>query len=422
MDELFIQYLWRFQKFDSSNLLLTDGRPLVVFNTGNQNEHAGPDFKEAKLKIDDLIWSGSVEIHYRSSDWNRHNHQNDKAYENVILHVVWIHDRDIAVGQQIIPTLELSQYVDDSLSNSYRQYINQPETILCSDNLKKMPSITISSMLDRALTSRLQQKSEFVLDQLSACNDDWEEVTYRVMAKNFGFKTNAETFERLAKSLPYRVLRKYHGKPTQAFALIFGMAGFLETPQDEYQERLKNEFDFLSKKHNLSPELMHHHWKYAKMRPANFPSVRLAQFASILTANHQLFSQLIVTESVKDIKSIIHKPLPEYWQKHFDFGKPSTRNQQIGTSSMENMIINSVVPVLSAYSIYLDEISYLEKAQQILEQLPTEKNSVTKKWMKAGIKTEHAGDSQALIYQYKELCIKKRCLNCNIGISILHNP
>ena len=422
MDELFIQYLWRYQKFDNTQLQLTDGRTLVVFETGNQNEHSGPDFKEAKIKIDELIWSGSVEIHHKSSDWNRHNHDTDRAYDNVILHVVWTHDLEIKIDNQPIPTLQLSGYVSESITSSYKKYINQPDVIRCSGYLTNIPSITISGMLDRALASRLQQKSNVVLASLKETNNNWEETAYRILAKNFGFKTNSEIFERLASSLPYSILRKYHSKPDSVNALVFGMSGFLENEGDEYHQKLKSEFSFLAKKHRLEPQLMRHHWKFAKMRPANFPSVRLAQFAAILTNNHNLFAQLIAIDHIKEAKEIIQKPLPDYWKDHYDFGKTSTRSQLIGSSSLENIIINSVVPILVAYSVFLNEPSYLEKAQQLLENLPSEQNSIIKKWNAAGVNAQHAGDSQAQIYQFNELCNKKRCLNCSIGISVLNRP
>jgi len=422
MDEFFLQFLWKFQKFNSQTLTLTDDQSLIVFQPGFQNEHSGPDFREAKLKIDEITWSGSVEIHYKSSDWIRHNHSKDKAYENVILHVVWIHDQEIAVKGSQLPTLQLSDFVSQDLETTYRKYINQPETIRCADQLSNIPQIQMSTLLDRSLASRLEQKSQLVLDTLREVGEDWEETTYRMIGRNFGFKTNAEPFERLMASMPYSILRKHLHRPEQVHALIFGMAGFLEEVTDQYSESLQAEFDFLKKKYNLSPQLMRHHWKFARMRPANFPTVRLAQFAAMIQGNNQLFARLIGSENLKDIQEMIRQPLPEYWQEHYDFGKVSTRSQKIGKSSLENVIINSLAPVLAAYSKYLDEISYLEKAQTLLEQLPAEKNSIIKKWDAVGVASQHAADSQALIYQYREFCTKKRCLNCNIGISILNRP
>lgn len=421
MDEYFLQFLWKFQKFDTPALTLTNGSKLLVFKPGFQNEHSGPDFHEASLKIDDLTWSGSVEVHYKSSDWARHQHQKDRAYENVVLHVVWTHDQEVTLDGGPIPTLEMSKFVSDNLERDYKKYINQPETIRCAAMLPGIADIQMSSMLDRATTSRLQQKSELVLSQLAACEGDWEEATYRVLARNFGFKTNADPFGQLAVSLPYHLLRKHHGQELQVFALIFGMAGFLEGEVDEYHAGLKREFAFLSRKYQLSPRLVQHHWKTARMRPANFPSVRLAQFAALICHNSQLFATLIGLSRLSEMVGFVRKELPAYWQQHLDFGKPITRKSQIGKSSIDNLVINSLTPILGAYSKYLDEPSYLDRAQGILEEVPAEVNSITKKWAAHGIKPKNAADTQGLIFQYQSLCTNKKCLHCNIGISIL-NP
>lgn len=421
MDEFFLQFLWKFQKFESNTLTLTNEQLLIVFDPGYQNDHAGPDFREAKIKIDELVWSGSVEIHFKSSDWDRHHHSVDKAYDNVVLHVVWKHDQEILINNQAIPTLELSRYVSNELESAYRKYINQPETIRCCNYLKEMPTINISAMIDRALASRLQQKSQLVMSLLREMNNNWEETTYRMLARNFGFKTNAEPFERLANALPYSVIRKHQGYPVQVDALIFGMAGYLEdAPSDKYQEKLTNEFGYLKQKYQLDPVLMRYHWKNARMRPANFPTVRLAQFSALLAGHGQLFAKLIAAQNLQDTQSIVKQPLPLYWQEHYDFGKPSSSRQSFGKSSLENILINSVAPILAAYAKFLDELQYLERAQALLEQLPSEVNSITKKWINVGVLPDHAADSQALIYQYREFCMKKRCLNCNIGISVLN--
>lgn len=419
MDEYFLQFLWKFQKFESQPLILSDGQKLTVFKPGHQNMDSGPDFHQASIKIGELTWSGSVEIHYKASDWERHGHGTDQSYDNVILHAVWIKDRDIMLNGQPIPTLQMSDYVSANLENEYRKYINQPTTIRCSSSLNEVPEIQVSAMLDRALASRLEQKSLTVLKILSQCNGNWEETTYRTLARNFGFKTNAEPFEKLAESLPYSIVRKHHQNPTQTFALVFGMAGFLETIEDEYQQQLAEEFDYLSKKYELEPVLQRHHWKHAKMRPANFPSVRLAQMAAFLCHNDQIFATLIRSTQMKQVEKMVRKELPEYWKTHFDFGKPSKKDQQIGKTSLENIVINSLAPVLGAYSKYLDELSYMDTAQKLLEQLPAENNNILRQWESIGISPSNAGESQALIHQYKDYCNKKRCLRCNIGVSIL---
>lgn len=424
MDEYFLQFLWRFQKFGTGQIFLTSGEELKVLKTGFQNSNSGPDFKESKIKIGDLLWSGSVEIHHKSSDWNRHNHQNDPAYDNVILHVVWIDDKEIHINNTPIPTLEISKYVIPNLESEYRRYINQPDTIKCSNHIKTIPAIQISSLLDTSLVNRLQEKSDSVLATLEKCNGNWEETTYRIISKNFGFKTNNENFESLSQSLEYSILRKHYNQPTQTFALIFGMAGYLETELDDYYiNELKTEFGYLSKKYKIQPNLTRHQWQYSRMRPSNFPSVRLAQLATILCYNKSLFSQIIECQSPKELKKMITKQLPDYWNEHYDFDKPSSRKQRIGQSSVENIIINSVSPILAAYSRYLNEEKYMLNAQQHLEALKSESNHITRAWEKIGIIPKSAADSQSLIYHYKYKCSKKKCLQCNIGVHILSkNP
>lgn len=419
MDEYFLQYLWNFQKLDSQALVLTDGSKLSVFTTGYQNHDSGPDFLEAKIKIDDLTWSGSVEIHYKSSDWIRHHHHTDKAYENVVLHVVWKHDTEITINDKPIPTLALSDYVGAEIENAYRHYINQPHTIRCADQVIKIPQIQVTAMLDKALAARMKQKAEQVLAILADAEGDWEETAYRVIAKTFGFKTNQESFIKLSSTLPYSVLRKYCGNEQQVYALVFGMAGYLDDPVDSYQQQLHEEFKYLSKKHQLQPHLMKHHWKQARMRPANFPTVRLAQFAAMLTHTPKLFVYLLEISDIKSAQSLLGKPVSDYWTSHFNFGKPSTRKMKLGTSSLNILIINAITPILTAYSKYIDEVSYVEQAQKILEALKPESNHIVDQWATCSIKPKNAADSQGLIYQYNELCKRKKCLLCNIGMAIL---
>ncbi|MFY0606160.1 MAG: DUF2851 family protein [Cyclobacteriaceae bacterium] len=420
MDEYFLQFLWKFQKFDSPSLTLTNGQQLLVLKPGYQNHHSGPDFHEAKVKIDELIWSGSVEIHYKASDWYRHQHQKDPAYENVVLHVVWIADQDILIDNQKVPTLEMKRIVSTQLEQDYRNYINQPEVIRCGNHLHSVDSIQIRALLDSALTSRLEHKSKEILDLLAQRGGDWEAVTYHIIAKNFGFKTNAHPFEKLAESLPYAVVRKYHADSTKMDALIFGMAGFLESPVDNYQTQLRKEFDFMVKKHGLDQALSRHHWKHGKLRPANFPSVRLAQFSAFLAHNKAIFNSLILLHDKKAIQSFLKKPVSDYWGSHFDFGKTIDKPNTLGTSSIDLIMINSAVPILAAYGLHLDNLDFIDKAQSILDEIRAESNHITQKWYGLGVKIENASDSQALIHQYNNMCLKKKCLECNIGMSILN--
>lgn len=419
MDEYFLQYLWRFQKFQSQPHL-TDGTPLTVFHPGHLNSHAGPDFQEAKVAFGDVTWSGSVEIHHRASDWKLHGHSGDMAYENVILHVVWLADIPILnQAGEPIPTLELSRIVSTDLENEYRRYINQPQTIRCGDALSHISQLQLNTMLDKAFAERLKSKASHVLQLLDENEQDWEETAYQLFARNFGFKTNGNTFESLGKKLPFRILKKHLDHPAQVEALLFGMAGFLENPSDAYQEKLAQEFSFLQKKYQLPEPLLRHEWKFARMRPANFPTVRLAQFTAIVLQGQRLFAALLSLKNLKDANLLVKKPLTDYWQAHYDFGKKG-KGHTIGKSSVENLLINTVVPLLVAYAKYADDLHYLEKAESLLFAIPAERNHITQAWHEWGVHPKHAADSQALIHQYRFLCEPRKCLQCNIGLSLLH--
>lgn len=420
MDEYFLQFLWKFQKFQTLPLILTNGEVLSVFHPGQQNDHSGPDFLEAKIKIGNITWSGSVEVHYKSSDWQRHGHHQDQAYENVVLHVVWIHDEEVLQNHQALPTLALQYYTNTDLQSTYLSYINQPGDILCGCYLRDVFDIHIHAMIDRSIAARLQEKSKSVTGILEETNNDWEEVTYRILAKNFGFKVNTTPFETLAKSLPYRIIRKHAGNEISIFALVYGMSGLLNEINDEYTQALYDEFVYLKKKYRLEVPLERHQWKFAKMRPANFPTVRLAQFAALLNHSTQLFHKIISIKDVKSATELVKQEIPTYWQNHYDFCKTSKRRLQIGETSITTIIINSVVPILVAYSKYLDDVSLLEKAYCILENLPTEKNKIIRIWEENQIYPKNAAESQALLYQHKNYCIKKKCLQCNIGLHVLN--
>lgn len=421
MDEQFLHYIWKYQKFNSTNLHLSDEQSLNVFYPGNHNHDSGPDFEEARIKIGDIEWAGKVEIHIRSSDWIRHNHQSDKAYESVILHVVWEHDKDIYISNEVIPTLELKGLVDPSIVKSYQTYLRSTDEILCARQIALVSSLHVHGMMDRVLVERLTDKSATILTELKQNTNDWEQVTYLTLAANFGFSTNKESFIRLARLLPFNKLKKELQRLQSTEALLFGQAGLLEHPIDDYQQELRSEFRFLQQKHMLDESLSKVQWKFGKLRPANFPSVRLSQFAALLHKQPKLFSFLIETGNVKEIKKILLVSVSDYWQHHYDFGKPSKNPaEKMGTGSIENVLINSVAPLLAAYAKYTDKQEYMDRAVEILASIPPERNRITKKWDPLGIQSSSAFDSQSLIQLYKSYCQRRRCLQCNIGVAILN--
>ncbi len=423
MDEYFLHYLWKFQKFDQKPFRLTNGSELKVFYPGYSNQNAGPDFLEAKIRIDDIEWAGAVEIHHRASDWIHHNHQSDKKYHGVILHVVWVADKDIQLPDgTIIPTFQMADYQNGSLEADYRKYINQPVNIKCASFLHRIDPLTITNMLDQALVERLSQKSDKILGLAKSCGGDWEKVTFRILAENFGFSVNNSAFEAWARTMDFSLLNRYSDQPDKCFALAYGQAGFLDDPPDAHAEALKGEYLHLKNKHQLSPMMERHHWKFSRLRPANFPTVRMAELLTVYLKKQGFFSSLIHTSDIKEVNKLFKSELPAYWKSHYDFGmKLQKRVNNLGQASIDILIINTVAPLLAAYSRYIDDQQFMDRAVQFLNAIAPEENKITREWSALGLSINNAADSQALIQRYKNYCIKKRCLNCNIGIAILHS-
>lgn len=421
MNESFLHYLWQFQYFNKSNLLTSNNEMLSIIKTGELNSNAGPDFFNAKIRIDDIEWVGSVEIHLKSSDWFAHHHERDPAYNNVILHVVWENDKSICRNGSPIPTLELKNRVEESLLIQYKKLINNPTSIACEKSFSGVDEIVKLSMLDKALMQRLETKATYVSELLKLNTGNWEETAYQMLAKNFGFKINAEPFFQLSKSLPYRIIQKQSSR-LQVEALLFGQAGMLETKtKDEYISLLFREYHLLSGKYSLSDSrLSPGQWRFLRLRPANFPTVRLAQLASVLSSAKGIFSQFLAAESYDLLQQIFSKPQSDYWQTHYRFGKKASgKVPELGESSIQNIVINTVAPLLVAYGKYKDEQSYVDLAVAHLQQLPSEQNRITREWSTVGFNVRNAFDSQALIELHNSFCQRRQCLNCAIGISIL---
>ncbi|WP_424963614.1 DUF2851 family protein [Ekhidna sp.] len=421
MDEQFLHYIWKFQKFEQNELKLTDNQTLKVFYPGNHNQDSGPDFEEARIKIDSIEWAGQVEIHLHSSDWNHHNHQHDPAYKNVILHVVWKHDKGIQLNGTPIPTLELKSIVSPTLLEKYKKHIQSTQEILCANQLLAVSPLPKTSMLDRTMVERLEEKADRIFDHLKNNRSDWEDATYRTLAANFGFSTNKEAFVRLTELLPFAKLKKALQNKLSTEALLFGQAGFLNEENDEYQGALKSEFQFLQNKYHLPDMMVKPQWKFGKLRPANFPSVRLAQLAALLHHQPKLFTILTQTEGIKELKTLLCPVLSEYWQTHYDFGKGRKKIiNHFGQTTFENILINTVAPLLAAYARHTANPIYMDRAIELLESLSAESNRITKKWDEIGLESKTAFDSQALIQLFKNYCQKRRCLQCNIGVEILN--
>ncbi|SFF41275.1 DUF2851 family protein [Thermoflexibacter ruber] len=430
MQEFFIHYLWQFQYFDKKQLQTTAKEDLEVIAVGHANPNAGADFTQACVVINGIKWYGNVEIHLKTSDWLLHQHHENKAYDNVILHVAW--EDDLNDAQKIkrkdgssISTLTLKERVDKLLVEKYYLLIsNKQDTIPCAPQIPNVKPITKISMLDKALIQRLQRKAKEVIALLDSNRGDWETTAYLWTAQSFGFKVNNEAFLRLAKALPYSIVAKYTENLLALEALIFGQAGFLSDKaesSDAYFDKLAKEYAYLSHKHKLQASgLAKHEWKFLRLRPANFPTIRLAQFAQLLHKKKSLFNAFTQTENFEQLYQFLDIQQSAYWQKHYTFGKESQgKIVGLGKQSIANLIINTVVPLLVAYSNQKDNQLFTDRAIYFLEQIQAEKNHILSAWEKLGIKAQNAFDSQALIELYNHYCSEKRCLQCNIGISLL---
>ena len=401
----------------------SEGEMLEIFNPGLRNAHAGPDFSDAKIRIGSLEWRGSVEIHIKASGWDDHQHSTDQAYEKVVLHVVWQNDKPVKRSDgSLIPTLELKNRVDLGHWDRYKKLFTSTESIPCSKSWHQVPAITKLSMLERTVLERLESKAEVIKRLLKDNGNDWEEVFYILLMKNFGFKVNAEPMMQLAEVLPYKLLLKHIDKREQVEALLFGQAGFLEeTDEDEFTTVLKREYRILGGKYKLNERGLNAvQWRFLRMRPANFPTVRLAQIASLLTTQRNLFSRLVECVEYPELNKLFKVDTSTYWQNHYQPGKKSKAPvPALGKANIENIMINTVAPLLTAYGQFHDEQIFIDRAQEILQHIPSEDNKIVREWSRLGHQVTSAFDSQGVIELYNDFCMKRRCLDCAVGAYII---
>lgn len=422
--EAFLHYLWQFQQFSGADLRAESGEAVQVLHPGWLNPHAGADFQEARLLLGDVEWVGTVEIHRRSSDWFGHNHQADRAYENVVLHVVWHHDAPVTRRDGTeIPTLTLAARTDLGLLGRYQALLDAREAIPCAPQFGRVNDLSKISMLDRAVLQRLQTKADAVADLFQKTGNDWEETAWHVLARAFGFKLNADPMGRLAQALPLKLLQKHRGNRLQLEALLFGTAGLLPEPAeaDEYGARLRQEFDFLEKKHGLADrKLAPHEWKFLRMRPAGFPTVRLAQLAALLNRHPHFFALLTQTDSAETLRHALNEHQSDYWQRHYVWGKAAAKPVPgLGGEALNSVIINAAVPLLAAYARERDQQAALDKALRFLEELPAEKNAVLAEWRALGLPVKTAFDSQGALEWHARFCTPRQCFRCNVGAALL---
>jgi hypothetical protein len=422
--EDFLHYVWKFRLFNRIDLQTTEGEELEVFSAGLHNTHSGPDFQNARIRIGQTTWAGNAELHLFSSDWQRHGHTTDNAYDNVILHVVYRDDEPLfRTDGRRVPTLELEDRISPDLHNRYHQLVFGNQTIIpCEGTIAKIDGITLQNWLTRILVDRLEKRSEAVIAALDMNRGDWEETFYQFLAANFGFKTNALPFELMAKSLPQNILAKNKNNAMQIEALIFGQAGFLTGGlQDDYPRSLKKEFDYLSKKYTLQP-IESHLWKFLRMRPQNFPTIRLAQFAALVVQSNHLFSKILEITEVKDLRQLFaNSQINEYWETHYRFDKQSKATvKTLGQKSIDTILLNTVVLFLFSYGRHMKLQHFVSRALKLLENIPAEQNNITTDFATLGISINTAFESQALLELKNTYCDYKKCLQCGVGIKILN--
>lgn len=421
MTEEFLHFIWKNRLFNNINQVSLNNEKVEILNIGQHNTNAGPDFFNAQIKIDDTVWAGNVEIHLNASDWIKHNHHKDKAYDNVILHVIQTNDAEIKQQNgEKITTIKLK--FDEKLLINYQSLLNQQLWIPCQNYINEVDKFTIYNFLNRLLINRLENKSKDIENKLNDNNNDWHEVSYQQIAKGFGYNINSYPFELLAKSLPIKYLAKHSGNLTQIEAMIFGQAGMLNETidNDDYYNELKKEYTFFKNKFNLTP-IDKHLWKYLRLRPCNFPTIRLSQFAALIYNSTGLFSKIIDSKNIEDISLLFSKiKTSEYWNTHYLFNKQSPkRKKTFGSTYINLILINTVVPLTFIYGKMHDNENLMNKAISYLEQLESENNSIITGWAKIGIVSDNAYYSQALIELKNNFCNKKNCLQCIIGNKLI---
>ena len=423
MTEKLLHFIWQFQYYNLANLHTEEGQTFKVIYQGLYHHNQGPDFINAKIIIDETTWAGNIELHLKSSDWLRHQHNNDQNYNNTILHVVWQHDVEIKHADgSVIPTLQLQPLVPKLMLDHYQILMESNRFVPCDRFLPAIDNMKWSMWKERLTIERLQRKSTIVLQQLQAANNHWEEVFWWMLGKNFGGSINGELFEAIARSLPIVTLAKHKNQIHQIEALLLGQAGLLNKQfDDDYMIMLQKEYIFLQKKYQLKLMTIQPH--FLRMRPANFPSIRLAQLAMLIHKSTHLFSTILEAGNVSAIKQLMDVQANDYWHYHYipDEATPY-KPKKLGQQMVDLILINTIIPALFAYGLHHKNEPLKEKAITWLTTISAEENNITKKWKLKNVTCESAAESQALIELKNNYCTPRRCLECTVGNAVLKTP
>ena len=422
MKEDFLHYLWRFRKFDTLRLKTSNGQEIGIINVGQYLEQAGPDFFNAQISIGNQKWAGNVEIHLKSSDWYVHHHEKDPAYDNVILHVVWEHDTEVfRKNNSEIPVLELKNYVDKEVLNNYQRLVTPKSWIFCERQLNDLDDFVLKNWQERLFFERLERKSKAIYDLLEQTNQDWEAVLFCMLAKNFGLNTNGDVFLKIAKAIPFSIIRKESFEVENLEALLFGKAALLETDkEDNYFKDLKFRYFYLLHKYQLESNA-EGQVQFFKHRPDSFPTIRLSQLAHLYHKHQNLFSKLISVTSVASVYQLFQLSPSDYWVNHYQFDKESPKKaKRLSSAFVDLLLINTIIPVQFAYAKSLGK-EVAEDLMAMLVELAPEKNAIIDKFGSFGIKASNSFETQSLLQLKNEYCVAGKCLDCAIGLTLLKN-
>lgn len=420
MKEDFLHYVWQYKKFDFSNLKTCSGETLTIINVGQYLKNSGPDFFNSQIVIGNQKWAGNVEIHVKSSDWYLHNHENDENYDNVILHVVWENDVPVfGKSNSEIPVLCLKDFVSKELLNNYHYLTTEKKWIFCENDLGTVDEFVLNNWLERVFFERLEKKSQLIENLLLQTNYDWEAVLFCMLAKNFGLNTNGEIFLKIAQSIPFSVIRKESFEIENLEALFFGYSGSLNSDlEHKYPQNLLSRFNYLVQKHQLVVPIIPP-LTFFKLRPENFPTIRLAQLAMLYNKQQNLFSKIMDCNSIDEIYKLLDADVSIYWQNHYHFEKGNTtKKRKITKSFIDLIIINTIVPLQFAFAKYNGKDND-EIVLHLLRELKPEANNIIDKFQNIGIKSTDAFMTQSLIQLKTEYCNKHKCLSCSIGLELL---
>ena len=417
--EQLLHYVWKHKIFPLKELKTTTGQQVEVIETGLANTDAGPDFFNAKLKLDGVLWIGNIEIHERSSDWFKHGHHADAGYNSVILHIASEIDTEISRSNgERIPQIQL--ICPEAVRTNYKELLETDSYPPCYRIIPSLPPFTAHSWMTALQMERFEQKATLLNERLKRCQGNWEDAFFITLARNFGFGLNGDAFETWAHRLPFRAVDKHRNDLFQIEAIFFGQAGILEDSDgDGYYLRLKKEYTYLQHKFGLIP-MDASLWRFLRLRPANFPHIRIAQLACLYHRAYGLLSRIMETETLQGVRDILKGGTSEYWLTHYTFGGSSpSRPKTLSNTSLDLLIINTVVTFLYAYGLHKGNRVLCARAGSFLEELKAENNYITRMWEQCGMKASNAADSQALIQLKKEYCDKKKCLYCRIGYEYL---